>query len=251
MSTEKKIFDETTEDKFELLKLINCTNIDAFLKVLLLVDEKTSNNIRGELNHMMLKHIESDPKLREKLMVSDIAELNYGRLHTMTKNIKKEKIAYYKTNIKKVILDELNISGFRRLMSIINLYFRDIELYDNTTDRELTVCATIEKNLNAIFDILTPNMTNKNNIWFDGEWNQTINTVNDIVTVFCVHFEKQSDQDSTIYRIHVDFEVTELPEINIEKNIRELYDYYHLEEPEKTLEYYHLSKRSKSLLSLH
>jgi hypothetical protein len=250
MSTEQKIFDKSTEEKFDLLKLINHTDIDAFLKVLLLVDEKTANNIRGEFSHAVIKHIEADHELKEKFIANNHAELNYNRLINITKNIKNAKIEHYKNNIKKVILDGFSAFGFKKFMKVIDIYFRYNEnhetAFSKVLDNQITMCEEIGKNLDAIFYILTPNMEKIYLIYYDNDWGPTEDGAN-VLTSFRVHFSKFCEKDYTTYTIYINFEITDLPEKNISDNITQLHDYYHYVEPEKTLAYYQANKNTSHL----
>ena len=55
------------DEAFGTLSLVNATDMDVYLKVIMSVDEKVAQNIRGELNHVVTKYIDNDPELKEKL----------------------------------------------------------------------------------------------------------------------------------------------------------------------------------------
>jgi hypothetical protein len=218
---------------FETLDLINCTDIDAFLKVLLLVDEKTSQNIRGELNHMMLKHIESDTDLKHKLIKNNYIDLNYARFTSMTKKIKDGQIDHYRSNIKKVIIEEIDQIGFINVIRNINEWFAYNRWlrhkYEDNPPLKI-----INTNLIKIFELLVDD-SQLYNIWIDEDTG--VNLSGDILKSFTLDFNGKNTNRVTANKISINFDITEVNECDI-GDICEYFGLQHCETP--TLEYYKL-----------
>ncbi len=113
MPAEDKTLEVELDEAFDELSLINCTDLDVSLKIIMLSDEKTAQSIRGDINHLMLKYIAADPSLKDKLKKSDYMSFNDVCLREAYNKIRDAKIAHYdraiQCEIDKELEDKSNI----------------------------------------------------------------------------------------------------------------------------------------------
>lgn len=115
--------------EFEILDIINCHDLDVYLKVLMLSDEKTAHSIRGEINHIMQKYINADQDLKIKLQKNNYINFNHTYLTESLNKVKMRKISYYKDIIRQAFIDLVNTENdIFSLFPAITQYFRH---YDN------------------------------------------------------------------------------------------------------------------------
>ena len=67
---------ESFDAAFSTLDLVNAPDMDVFMKAIMLMDEKEAQCLRGELNHVLCKHLDSNEKLKQKLIENDYSKFN-------------------------------------------------------------------------------------------------------------------------------------------------------------------------------
>lgn len=108
---------------FSTLDLVNSSDIDVYLKVIMSVDEKTAQNIRGELNHLVAKYIDADPVLKEKLIRNCYDEYNQSYLRTTCKKIHNSQLDTYIKNVSISIINIIENSDLiDQVFNIIGTY---------------------------------------------------------------------------------------------------------------------------------
>lgn len=110
------------DKQFETIELINCKDIDVYQKVLMLCDEKTSQNFRSELNHLAIKYIDRDPSLKSKLIENNYDGYDTSSLIASYKTICLTKINKYKLEIQEAIFNNIKQHG-PDIFKSINNYF--------------------------------------------------------------------------------------------------------------------------------
>jgi hypothetical protein len=108
---------------FGTLDLVNASDMDVFIKVLMLVDEKESQCLRGELNHVVAKYIDRDDTLKSKLKDNIYENYNIKYVTDIYNKLRAVKIRKCHSNISYVIDKILKeSSSFDYTMKIIDHY---------------------------------------------------------------------------------------------------------------------------------
>lgn len=105
MSNDISNIETELNEAFDDLSLVNCTDLDVYLKVIMLSDEKTAQSIRGDINHLMQKYIAANPELKYKLKKSDYISFNCTYLNDSYNKVRNTKIEYYESKIQNVFHD--------------------------------------------------------------------------------------------------------------------------------------------------
>lgn len=241
MYSEHKQLGEELAKEFETLELVNCTDMDVFMKVILLSNEKTAQSIRGELNHMVKKFIDKDPELKQKLIKNSYAEMNYNTLLDIIGPLRTKKIQYHKNEIRKLILNESKNTKFARIMEILDTQLLapgNICVMLNMTDNQIEMFTGIRDNLYEAFKLLDPNSDIYQDIYLTNEGDPYPEALK-IDSIF-ICFSKFGNQMEYKARIHTD--ILELEE----ETIMEICNYYTLTNARltyhNTLEYYRKQK---------
>ena len=111
------------DEAFSTLDLVNSSDVDVYLKVLMSVDEKTAQNIRGELNHLVAKYIDADPVLKEKLTRNCYDEYNQSYLRTTCRKIWNSQLDTYVKNVSISIVNIIENTDFiGQVFNVIGAY---------------------------------------------------------------------------------------------------------------------------------
>jgi hypothetical protein len=142
---ESKNISTELDEAFGTLALVNANDIDVFLKVIMSVDEKTAQNIRGEINHLMAKYIDADPDLKGKLIKNDYAQLNTQYLQSAHWKVLKGKFNALRDIISNSISNIIkNSYSFSNALGIINHYVYElpgVENFRSADDKLLAACS--------------------------------------------------------------------------------------------------------------
>ena len=111
------------DEAFSTLDLVNATDMDAFLKVLISVDEKVAQNIRGELNHVVAKYIDTDPELKKKLQENKLHKFSIKYLQDSFYLLRKNHLKLLNDNLFNTAMSMITNSG-----SIL-LVFKHLDIY--------------------------------------------------------------------------------------------------------------------------
>ena len=95
---------ESLDEAFSTLSLVNAPDMDVFMKAIMLMDEKEAQSLRGELNHVMCKHLDSDAKLRQKIIDNKYENFNIRYIKEMYSKIGNAKVEVYRDSMKKSII---------------------------------------------------------------------------------------------------------------------------------------------------
>lgn len=88
-------------DKMTTADIMKNNDIDAFMKVILASDEKTSEAFIAELNLMAAKYINSDNRLKGKIAENDYNEYDWSYIY----NLKRAKIDHFKRRISQIFIE--------------------------------------------------------------------------------------------------------------------------------------------------
>ena len=131
--------------EFSTLSLVNATDMDAFLKVIMSVDEKTAQNIRGDINHLMVKYIDADPVLKEKLIKNDYCQFDLGYLQPVYTKVRVVQLnAFYNNicnSIRHIVKTSYSISNAFDIIGSYVYRLRDLKDFQLTDNAFLTACS--------------------------------------------------------------------------------------------------------------
>ncbi len=114
------------DKQFETINLINCKEVDVFIKVLSLVDVKNANNIRGELNHVVKKYIDTIPGLKDKLLNEDYDNYNLDYIKGTFVTMAEYKTHKYYEILKDTIAETMNKIGTYNFRKTTQDYFERV-----------------------------------------------------------------------------------------------------------------------------
>lgn len=127
------------DEAFDTLSLVNEPDMDVYLKVIMSVDEKTAQNIRGELNHMMIKYIDADPILKGKLALNSYDKYNPDYLTKTYRKLQDMRLTTFVGNIRNSIMNIMSKSNtMSAAFQILFQYLYGLDGLDNyqLTDHE-------------------------------------------------------------------------------------------------------------------
>ncbi len=84
------------DEEFKILSMINCTDMDAYIKVMSLLDEKERQNMCGEFNYISAKYITRNPEIMNTLIDNSYAKYDHVYFRTIANQISKRKKELYK-----------------------------------------------------------------------------------------------------------------------------------------------------------
>lgn len=108
------------DEKFATLELINCSDIDAFLKVIMFSDKKESIIIRSELNHFVLKYIDRSPELKQRLIDNEYNCLDHSYMLENYSKIVEIKNKKHSDTIKQNLISMIDGDLFKNLSEFFN-----------------------------------------------------------------------------------------------------------------------------------
>lgn len=82
-----KDLDKDLDKQFETIELVNCNDLDVFLKVIMFSDEKSGQIIRADINNLMRKYIDQDESLKAKLIKNEYMDFNTQYLSIANKTV--------------------------------------------------------------------------------------------------------------------------------------------------------------------
>jgi hypothetical protein len=123
---ESKNISTELDEAFSTLDLVNTNDIDVFLKVIMSVDEKMAQNIRGELNHVVAKYIDSDPNLKRNLKNNYYSNFNINYLSKNYHKVRDRQIyvknVWLGNSIKDYLLGSDNVfNAFNTIKNMFNI----------------------------------------------------------------------------------------------------------------------------------
>lgn len=121
---------------FSTLSLVNSPDMDAFIKAVLIMDDKPAQNLRGELNHAIAKHLDTDEKFRKKFIDNKYEDFNLGYIKEIYKKLINAKTDLYKGKIKESLIAILesceSLTKFNGVMRDYAIGAQDLS-YNNLT----------------------------------------------------------------------------------------------------------------------
>lgn len=108
------------DSAFDTLDLVNSLDMDAYMQVIMLMDKKSAQCLRGELNHVAGKYLDSDEKLRQKFIEKKYEDFEIGYIEDIYFKVLNAKIDSHrnimKENIIKIIDTCVTFVQFRELI---------------------------------------------------------------------------------------------------------------------------------------
>lgn len=98
--------DKVLSEQFETIELVNCNDLDVFLKVIMLSDKKNNQIIRADINNLMRKYIDQDESLKSKLIKNDYSQFDWEYID----DINNKRRVYYKRLAKQALINIFNES---------------------------------------------------------------------------------------------------------------------------------------------
>ena len=96
---------------FSTLDLVNATDMDVFMKAIMMMDEKSAQRLRGELNHVLVKHIDTDKALKKKLTDNFCGSYDISYISEIYHKMRKVKIFDHQSRIEHIVLNIIKTSN--------------------------------------------------------------------------------------------------------------------------------------------
>ena len=128
---------DNLDKAFSTISLVNATDMDVYLKAIMLMDEKTAQNLRGKLNHVAAEFIDADPALKKLIEKNNYLNFNIKYLSENYYKTRDAQIQLNKTKLKYHILELINLTGsFSNTFRILNKYVKGLK---NVSENNLTI----------------------------------------------------------------------------------------------------------------
>lgn len=97
------------DSTFSTLALVNAPDMDAFMKAIMLMDEKDAECLRGELNHVIVKYLDADEKFRQRFIENNYENFDTRYVREIHAKIIKATISSYENTIKKNLIEMISL----------------------------------------------------------------------------------------------------------------------------------------------
>ena len=142
ISEDNRNLSESFDEAFSTLSLVNASDMDVFMKAIMLMDEKEAQSLRGELNHVLCKHLDSNAKLRQGIIDNKYENFDIDYVEEIYFRIGNAKMAAYKRSIKKSLIEIIDFcKTFDEFIQIMQAYAKGAQklLSDNITPGTSTI----------------------------------------------------------------------------------------------------------------
>jgi hypothetical protein len=133
MAESKEDLDADFDREFSTLSLVNASDMDVYLKVIMSMDKNSSQCLRGELNHIAGKYIDNDPELKKRIQKNKYSEFAIDYLKQSYYLIRKSHIRVLQDKLLNAAMEMLKKSGsIDFVLKSITVYAHNVKAVKNS-----------------------------------------------------------------------------------------------------------------------